>query len=119
MECRCGYNLSSDNTIVNPSTLFKVDSDGMIHLNGIMKCPNCQLEYSAIIEMPYEKNKECLKKYAYDKFGFKISDEQLDEIINTTEEEIKHHKDLFEKEQDIYNYTDKYKDEVWKIVIYE
>ena len=88
MKCNCVHNLSSDNITINLSVLsdlFKVDNNGMIHLNSVMKCPNCQLQYSGIIEMSYEKNKECLKRYVYDKFGFKISDKQLDEIMYITD----------------------------------
>lgn len=110
MKCNCGHNLSSDNIIINLSLLsdlFKVDNKGMIHLNGVMKCPSCQLQYSAIIEMPYEKNKECLKKYAYDKFGFKISDEQLDKIIVKANNKI-------QNSNDINNYNS-----IWDFIIYE
>ena len=97
MKCNCGHNLSSDNITINLSVLsdlFDVDNNGMIHLNSVMKCPNCQLQYSGIIEMSYEKNKECLKRYVYDKFGFKISDKQLDEVIVKANNKIQNSNDI-------------------------
>ena len=110
MKCNCGYNLSSDNITINLSVLsdlFDVDNNGMIHLNSVMKCPNCQLQYSGIIEMSYEKNKECLKRYVYDKFGLKISDKQLDEVIVKANNKI-------QNSNDINNYNS-----IWDFTIYE
>jgi len=117
-KCDCGYTITEKNVIVDVHNLLKVDSNGIINLTGLCKCPECHKEYDCFLEMEYAKNKSGILSYIRAMYGFNLTPEQLDSVMTTDKFKTELYDDTMgENVTGKFDFADN--SSIWQLTIYE